>query len=159
MTEWVEGKVVGKQQWGDGLYSLQFDAPVADLKAGQYTKVAVDIDGERIGRPYSLVNAPGTGPMEIYFNEVPEGPLTPRLSDLDPGQSIWVSATAGGIFTLDTVRPAQTLWLLATGTALGVFLSILRTPDPWEKFDRVVLVQRIGDSTPIRYPIPMQTRY
>lgn len=140
MSDWVKGTVVSKHAWADGLFSMQFDAPVVEFKAGQYTKVALDIGDERIGRPYSLVNAPGELPLEIYFNEVPEGPLTPRLSDLEPGDSVWIASQAGGIFTLDTVEPAQTLWLLATGTALGVYLSILRTPEPWERFERVILV-------------------
>jgi ferredoxin--NADP+ reductase len=129
---------------------MQLEAPIADFTAGQYTKVALDIEGERVGRPYSLVNGPGGGPLEIYFNEVPEGPLTPRLSDLNLGDTLWVSAKAGGIFTLETVEPARDLWMLATGTALGVYLSILRSPDPWDKFERVFLVhgvRRVSDLT------------
>jgi len=134
---------------------MWIDAPTVDFKAGQYAKVALDIDGERVGRPYSLVNAPGEGPLEIYFNEVPEGPLTPRLSDLEPGDFVWVSATAGGIFTLETVQPAQTLWLLATGTALGVYLSILRTSDAWYKFQRVILVHGVRNRTDLTYEQPL----
>lgn len=140
MSNWVKGTVVGKYAWANGLYSMQFDAPMEDFTAGQYARVALDVGDERIGRPYSLVNAPTQRPLEIFFNEVPEGPLTPRLSDLNPGDALWVDAQAKGIFTLDTVEPAQTLWMLATGTAIGVYLSILRTPEPWERFERVVLV-------------------
>jgi ferredoxin--NADP+ reductase len=151
MKEWVNGAVAGKKQWSDGLFSLRFEAPVIDFKAGQYTKVALDIDGERVGRPYSLVNAPGEAPLEIYFNEVPEGPLTPRLSDLEPGDPIWVQASAGGIFTLERVQPSRTLWLLATGTALGVYLSILRTSEPWEKFERVILVHGVRNRKELTY--------
>lgn len=140
MSDWVKGTVVGKHAWAEGLYSMQIEAPVGDFKAGQYTKLALDLGDQRVGRPYSLVNAPQDRPLEVYFNEVPEGPLTPRLSDLVPGDALWVSTQAGGIFTLDSVEPAETLWLIATGTALGVYLSILRTADPWERFGRVVLV-------------------
>ena len=136
MSEWVKGTVVGKHQWAEGLFSMQFDAPVSDFKAGQYTKVALDIDGERIGRPYSLVNAPGESLLEIYLN---------------PGDPVWLSETARGIFTLETVEPAETLWLLATGTALGVYLSILRTPEAWEKFERVVLVHGVRQSSDLTY--------
>ncbi len=143
MNEWVKGVVIGKRQWSEGLFSMRIDAQLRGFKAGQYVKVALDVGDERVVRPYSLVNAPGAGPLEIYFNEVEEGPLTPRLSDLSEGDSLWVAAAAGGIFTLETVQPASNLWLLATGTALGVFLSILRTPEPWEKFDRVVLVHGV----------------
>jgi ferredoxin--NADP+ reductase len=151
MSEWVKGTVVGKHQWSKDLFSMQFDAPIGPFKAGQFARVGLDIDGERVGRPYSLVNPPDTGPLEIYFNEVPEGPLTPRLSDLDRGDALWVSAKASGIFTLETVAPNQTLWLLATGTALGVYLSILRTPEPWDKFSRVVLVHGVRFRADLTY--------
>lgn len=152
MSEWVKGTIVGKHQWSDGLFSMHFDAPAIDFKAGQYTKVALDIGGDRIGRPYSLVNAPGEPPLEIYFNEVPDGSLTPRLSDLEQGDSVWLSALAGGIFTLETVQPSRTLWLLATGTALGVYLSILRTPDAWGKFEQVILVHGVRNRAELTYP-------
>lgn len=151
MSEWVKGTVVGKHQWADGLFSMQIDAPISDFTAGQYVKVALDIAGERIGRPYSLVNPPDERPLEIYFNEIPEGPLTPPLSGLSPGDQVWVSATAGGIFTLESVEPAETLWLLATGTALGVYLSILRSPDPWQKFGRVILVHGVRAASSLSY--------
>jgi ferredoxin--NADP+ reductase len=151
MKDWISSTVVSKHRWSNGLFSMQFDTPVFDFKAGQFAKVALDIDGERIGRPYSLVNAPGEAPLEIYFNEVNQGPLTPRLSDLEPGDPIWVSTSAAGIFTLESVQPSSTLWMLATGTALGVYLSILRTSEPWNKFQRVILVHGVRNRTELTY--------
>ncbi|MCG6898307.1 MAG: ferredoxin--NADP reductase [Thiocapsa sp.] len=151
MSDWVKAEITGRHAWADGLYSMQFEGPVADFKAGQYIKVALDIEGDRVGRPYSLVNPPQERPLEIFFNEVPEGPLTPRLSDLGPGEQVWLSEKPGGIFTLETVESAETLWLLATGTALGVYLSILRTSDPWERFERVVLVHGVRHATDLTY--------
>jgi ferredoxin--NADP+ reductase len=97
------------------------------------------------------VNPPQERPVEIYFNEVPEGPLTPRLSDLNPGDEVWLSEKPGGIFTLETVEPAETLWLLATGTALGVYLSILRSREPWDLFERVVLVHGVRQASDLTY--------
>jgi ferredoxin--NADP+ reductase len=151
MNEWVKGRVLGKHQWNARLFSLQIDAPVVDFKAGQYIKVALDIDEQRVGRPYSLVNAPHERPLEIYFNEVPEGPLTPRLCDLNPGDALWLTAKAGGIFTLDNVPQRRHLWLLATGTALGVYLSILRTAEPWERFERIVLIHGVRTADELSY--------
>ena len=151
MNDWVKARVVGKHRWTEGLYSLQFEAPITDFVAGQYIKVALDIEGERVGRPYSLVNAPGAQPIEIFFNEIPQGPLTPPLSALSPGDTVWLTATASGIFTLETVQPARDLWLLATGTGLGVYLSILRTPDPWRLFERVVLVHGVRQGADLAY--------
>jgi ferredoxin--NADP+ reductase len=152
MKDWVKGKVVGKRTWTEGLCSLQLDAPVADFRAGQYIQVALDVEGERIGRPYSLVNPPQERPLELLFNEVNSGTLSANLSHLVPGDSVWVSARAGGHFTLETVLPASNLWLLATGTGLGVFLSVLRTTDPWERFGRVILVHGVRFGADLVYP-------
>lgn len=151
MSDWVKGRVVARHEWNTGLYSMRIEAPIDDFRAGQYIKVAMDIEGERVGRPYSLVNAPGAGPLEIFFNEVPEGPLTPRLSDLAVGDALWVSARAGGVFTLEAVPSTETLWMLATGTALGVYLSMLGTSEPWERFERVVLVHGVRQAADLAY--------
>lgn len=151
MAEWIEGRVVDKQIWTERLCSLRIEAPMDDFRAGQFARVALDVDGERVGRPYSLVNAPGERPLEIYFNEVPEGPLSPRLSDLQTGDDVWISAGAQGFFTLDEVPEADHLWMLATGTALGVFLSILKTQEPWRRFRRVVLVHGVRTAEELTY--------
>lgn len=151
MSDWVRGWVVARRHWGDRLFSLRIDAPVDDFRAGQYTKVALDIGDDRLGRPYSLVNAPDERPLEIYFNEVPGGPLTPLLSDLTVGDAVWVSVKAGGIFTLEQVPERRHLWLLATGTALGVYLSMLKTAEPWERFERVVLVHGVRTAGELTY--------
>ena len=151
MVRWVQGRVVAKRHWNGQLFSLQIDVPGYEFKAGQFAKFALDIDGQRIGRPYSLVNAPGEHPLEIYFNEVSQGPLTPKLSNLEAGDPLWVSNKASGVFTLDNVAERSHLWLLATGTALGVYLSILKTQEPWERFRRVVLVHGVRGEDELTY--------
>ena len=140
MKDWLESRVVGRKDWHDTLFSLEIDADLPDFKAGQFVRVAMEVDGEWIGRPYSLVNAPGTSALEIHFNEVPQGPLSPRLSRLTPGDAVWVAPKATGVFTLDRVPDVDNLWLFATGTAIGAYLSILGTDEPWSRFKRVALV-------------------
>ena len=63
MSKWLEGRVVGQTRWTDRLCSLQVRAPFGPFTAGQFTKLALDIGGERVARPYSLVNAPGAEPL------------------------------------------------------------------------------------------------
>ena len=151
MKEWVKGTVVGRHMWTEGLYSIQVDAPVGDFHAGQFIKIGLDIDGQRVDRAYSLANPPQQRPLEFLFNEVPGGPLTPLLSGLKAGDEVWVSAKPAGLFTLETVAPAETLWLLGTGTGLGVYLSILRTAEPWERFRQVVLVHSVRHAADLVY--------
>lgn len=141
--EWAQGTVVENVRWTEQLHSLRIAAEIAPFTAGQFTRLALDVDGERIARPYSFVNAPDQQPLEFYFITVPHGPLSQRLYALNEGDPVWVAKQAAGHFTLTNVPSAKTLWLLSTGTALGVFLSILRTPEPWARFERIILVHGV----------------
>lgn len=143
MSKWVEGTVVTQKHWAGLLYSLQVDAKLAPFKAGQFTKLALAVDGEMVGRPYSFVNAPSVRPHEFYYVVLPDHPLTPRLCRLEAGDPIFLEPKAAGFLTLDQVPPGEQLWLLATGTALGPFLSILATEAPWQRYHRVVLVHAV----------------
>lgn len=140
MSKWLEGRVVGQKRWTDRLYSLQVAAPLGRFEAGQFTKLALDVGGERIARPYSLVNPPGFEPQEFYFNVVAAGPLSPRLAALAAGDAVFVAPNVAGFLVLAEVPDAENLWLIATGTGLGPFLAILRTEAPWQRFRRVTLV-------------------
>ena len=151
MIKWTNGEIVEKRQWTETLFSLKLEAPLQDFNAGQFIRVAMDIDDERVARAYSLLNAPWERPLEIYFNEISDGPLTPRLSELNPGDRIWVSEKASGVFIIDRVPECRDLWLLATGTALGVYLSILKTETPWRRFDKIVLVHGCRTAEELNY--------
>jgi ferredoxin--NADP+ reductase len=151
MNDWVKGRIVGKTQWNQRLYTLHIEALIGSFRAGQFTRVALDLGEERVGRPYSFVNAPNERPLEIYFNEVPNGPLTPRLSRLEKGDMLWVAEQARGVFTMDQVPNYRDLWLIATGTGLGVYLSILRTEEPWQRFERVILVHGVRNADELTY--------
>jgi ferredoxin--NADP+ reductase len=140
MSQWREGRIARKTAWNDTHISLVIDIEGPAFEAGQFVRVGVDIDEERISRPYSLVNPPWQPRLEIFFNIVPEGPLSAKLASLERGDAIWLSEKASGLLTLTEVpQSARHLWLLATGTGVGPFLSILQTEDPWQRFDTVIL--------------------
>ena len=150
-TEWLEGTVVENQHWTDQLYSLHIKAPEVRFTAGQFGRLALDIDGERIARPYSFVNPPDAEHLEFYSIIVPEGPLSARLESLATGDRIWVSSQGVGFFVLDEVPQSEYLWLLATGTGLGPYLSILGTPDPWARHRKIALVHAVRYSRELTY--------
>jgi len=150
-AKWVEGRVAGRRRWTERLFSIRVDAPVDPFRAGQFTRVALDIGAERVARPYSYVNAPDERPLEFFFITVTQGPLTPRLAALDPGEPVWVAPKPSGMLTLAEVPEAEQLWLLSTGTAIGPFLSILKTPEPWQRFSRVVLVHAVRAAAELAY--------
>ena len=151
MGKFAEGRVVNSKRWTERLHSLQVDAPVEPFKAGQFGKLALEINGEMVFRPYSYVNAPQERPLEFYFITLEDGPLTQRLIKLDCGDPIYVAPRAAGYLTLSELRDAENLWLLSTGTAIGPFLSILKTEEPWRRFSSIVLVHAVRHAEELTY--------
>jgi ferredoxin--NADP+ reductase len=151
MSGWVDGTVVGLRQWTDRLYSLLVEADIPPFKAGQFTRVALDIDGERVARPYSFVNAPHDPLLEFYFITVPDGPLTRELVRLGPGDAIHLAGRSAGLLVLSELPDADSLWLLSTGTAIGPFLSILGDSEVWQRYARVVLVHSVRTRDELTY--------
>ena len=140
-SKWVKGRLVSRRDWTDDLFSLQVEAPEVKFSAGQFGRLALPIDDQMVARPYSFVNSPiENTPHEFYVVRVDEGPLSPRLARLEPGDDIYMAPRPNGFFMLSEVPSGETLWGLSTGTALGPFLSFLRTPDPWKRFRNVVFV-------------------
>jgi len=140
---WCEGRVHALRQWTDKLYSIQVEADVDAFTAGQFTKLGLVIGDEFISRPYSYVNSPDETVREFYFVVVPDGPLTHAMIELKAGDPIQVMRRASGFLTLNEVPDAPNLWMLSTGTAIGPFLSILKTSEPWQHYQRIVLVHAV----------------
>lgn len=151
MASWNEGRVIDQKQWNDKLHSLYIEADIEPYQAGQFAKIGLEIDGAIVGRPYSLVNAPQQQPLEFYYIEVQQGPLTSHLVKLQPGDRVLVAPRANGFMILDEVPPARHLWLIATGTGVGPFLAILDTDKPWQRFERVVLVYAVRTLSELSY--------
>jgi len=140
---WLEGTVLENRHWTESLFSLKVEAPRLAFAAGQFVRIALDIGGERIARPFSFVNPPEDPVLEFYGIVVPEGPLSPRLEKLAAGERLYVASNPAGFLVLAEVPEAKTLWLLSTGTGIAPYLSILRTAAPWQRFRNVVLVHAV----------------
>lgn len=151
---WVSAKVSERIEWAKGLITLRLDTVVTPFVPGQFVNLALDIGADRIKRSYSVASAPGQ-PSEFYLALVPGGALTPALFERGPGQEVWLDDRPLGFFTLDHVPPARHLWLLATGTGLGPFLSMLRSPTVWERFERIALVHGVRQVSHLGYGVEL----
>ena len=151
MSKWLEGRVVENRRWTEALFSLRVQAPPLPFEAGQFVKLALDVDGERVARPFSFVNPPQAPLLEFYGVVVPEGPLSPRLAKLSAGDVIYLSSNPSGFLVLSEMPDAETLWLMSTGTGLAPFLSILCTETPWRRYRRVVLVHAVRFANELVY--------
>jgi ferredoxin--NADP+ reductase len=161
MSAWLEGKVIENRHWTDALFSLRVSlgtgGPRLRFEAGQFVRVALDIGGERIARAFSFVNPPDDPVLEFYGVVVPEGPLSPHLARLKLGDSLFVADNPSGFLVLSEVPPADDLWLLATGTGIAPFLSILHTAVPWERYRRVILVHGVRHANELVYQDVIRT--
>jgi ferredoxin--NADP+ reductase len=148
---WLEGTVIENRHWSEALFSLRVEAPPLVFQAGQFVRIALDIDAERVARPFSFVNPPQDPVLEFYGIVVPEGPLSPRLERLRAGERLYVASNPAGFLVLPEVPDADTLWLVSTGTGIAPYLSILRTEAPWQRFRNVVLVHAVRHAKELVY--------
>lgn len=150
IAAWQECKVAQRRDWADGLMSITLDQAIEPFEPGQWVNLALSLNGELVRRAYSIASASGV-PPEFYLSLVPGGELTPELFELQPGGEIQVEKKAHGFFTLKWVPPAPELWMLATGTGLCPFLSILRSDEVWERHDKVVIVHGVREWNHLAY--------
>lgn len=155
MSGWLEGRVLENRRWTEALFSLRVEAPRLAFEAGQFVRIGLDAGegtgAERIARPFSFVNAPADPVLEFYGVVVPGGPLSPRLAALRPGERLFVADNPSGWLVLSEVPPAEDLWLVATGTGLAPFLSILADEAVWSRYRRVVLVHGARNAAEFTY--------
>ena len=101
--KWLTGTVVENRHWTDNLFSLRVAGAPLSFEAGQFVRIALDINGERVARAFSFVNPPQDPVLEFYGIVVPEGPLSPRLARLAPGDALYVASNPAGFLVLSEV--------------------------------------------------------
>lgn len=150
-NNWVDAKVIENKHWTKSLYSLRVEGEIETFEAGQFGRLGLKIDDQIVGRPYSFVNAPDEDIKEFFSIIVEQGPISPRLALLQPGDHVYLAKKANGFFTLSEIPDDDDLWMLSTGTGLGPFLSILKTPIPWQRFKKLVLVHAVRTADELAY--------
>lgn len=142
-SKMIEGRVLSNTALTSRLYSLCIEVELSSFEAGQFVKLQLTINNEKVAKPYSLVNTPDDPVAEVFFNTVTDGLLSNALASLQANDLIEVSQPATGFFTLNGAPLARDMWLFATGTGLGPYLSILRTGHLWDRYENVVLVHGV----------------
>ncbi|HYD98007.1 MAG TPA: ferredoxin--NADP reductase [Alphaproteobacteria bacterium] len=140
MSNILTESVIETQHWTDKLFSLKLTrSPGFRFESGQFAMVGLEVDGRPLMRAYSVASATYDDHVELLSIKVPNGPLTSRLQHVRPGDRILVGRKATGTLLLGNLLPGRRLYLLSTGTGLAPFLSIIRDPAVYERFERVIL--------------------
>ncbi|QFQ31839.1 FAD-binding oxidoreductase [Buchnera aphidicola] len=145
MNPWINAKVLKIKKWTENLFSIFLKAPILNFQAGQFTKLALYENNQikKIQRAYSFVNAPSNKNLEIYIIRILNGKLSNLLYNLKTGDNVLIKKNAFGFFVLKEIPNCETLWMFATGTAIGPYLSILQEGQDIERFKNIVLLHAV----------------
>ncbi len=145
-------RIVGIRYWTPSLLSFTATRPL-ELKflPGQYARIGLSVDGSLIWRAFSLVCAPHEKLLEFVAVLVPGGLFTSRLAEVQPGDAIHIEHENYGFLTPDRFVDGEHLWMLATGTGIGPFLSMLRDGAVGKQFCRIILVHGVRDERDLIY--------
>jgi ferredoxin/flavodoxin---NADP+ reductase len=148
-------RVLDVRHWNDSLFSFRTTRDSGlRFRNGHFVMIglpAAQPDGRPVMRAYSIASANYEEHLEFFSIKVPDGPLTSRLQQLKPGDDILVSRKPTGTLLLDDLLPGKHLYLLATGTGLAPFLSIIRDPEAYERFEKIVLVHGVRQVSDLAY--------
>ena len=135
-------RVIDVRHWNDTLFSFRTTRSAGlRFENGQFVMIGLPVEGKPLLRAYSIASANWEEHLEFYSIKVPNGPLTSRLQHLEVGDEVLVSTKPTGTLVQDNLLPgAKRLFLLATGTGLAPFMSIIKDPDVYERYEKVILV-------------------
>jgi ferredoxin/flavodoxin---NADP+ reductase len=141
MSNFFDAKVLSVHHWTDRQFSFTTTRDAGfRFQSGQFTMIGLPVEGKPLLRAYSVVSPHWDETLEFLSIKVPNGPLTSRLQHIKVGDTVLVGRKASGTLLTQNLLPGKNLYLLSTGTGLAPFMAMVRDPEVYEMFDKVVLV-------------------
>lgn len=163
LPHYTRQTVLGKTQWlTDKLFSVTVTRdPEFSFIPGQFARLGLCVGDDNTGtaadlvpnewRAYSMVSKPDADLLEFFSVVVPEGKFSPALARLEAGDPLWIDKSVFGFLTLERFVDGEDLWLVATGTGLSAYLSMLRDPATWKRFKRIILLHGVRHANELAY--------
>jgi ferredoxin--NADP+ reductase len=151
--------VTSVTHWTDRLFSFRVTRPQSlRFRSGEFVMIGLMGDpdptsgrAKPILRAYSIASPAWDDELEFYSIKVPDGPLTSRLQHIRPGDGIILRPKPVGTLVHDALLPGRRLWFFSTGTGFAPFASLLREPETWERFDKVIVTHTCRDVAELAY--------
>src|SRR5574337_930912 len=145
-------RVTQVHHWNESLFSFRTTRDRSfRFESGHFTMIGIEVEGRPLLRAYSISSAHYDDHLEFFSIKVPDGRLTSRLQHLEVGDPVYVSRKSTGTLVLSDLRPGRRLYLLGTGTGLAPFISIIKDPETFERFENVVLVHGVRQVADLAY--------
>ncbi|RJF96018.1 ferredoxin--NADP reductase [Noviherbaspirillum saxi] len=152
MSAFNEERVLTVHHWNGSLFTFTTTRDsTLRFSNGHFTMIGLRVNGKPLLRAYSIVSANYEEHLEFLSIKVPEGPLTSRLQNIQVGDTVIVGRKPTGTLVIDYLLPGKRLYLLSTGTGLAPFMSIIRDPETYEKFEQVILVHGVRTADELAY--------
>lgn len=149
---YTEQRVTSVRKWSDKTFTFTTTRPQDfHFENGEFVTIGLKAEGKLIARAYSIVSTNRDEHLEFLSIHVPDGPLTSRLAQVREGDGVWVNSKSTGSLTLKYVQPGRNLYLLATGTGLAPFICLIRSPEVYQTFERVILVHTVRSAKELAY--------
>jgi len=144
--------VLSVTHWTDFLFSFKITRPSGfRFRSGEFVMMGLEVDGKPLLRAYSIASPNWDDELEFFSIKVPDGPLTSRLQKIQPGDQVLLGRKPVGTLVLDALKHGKNLYLLSTGTGFAPFASVIRDPETFEKFDRVIVTHTCRDAAELDY--------
>ena len=141
MSNFNQESVLSVHHWTDNLFSFRTTRDTSfRFRNGEFTMIGLKVNDKPLLRAYSVASANYEDTLEFFSIKVQDGPLTSRLQHLKEGDQIIVSRKATGTLVIDNLKSGRNLYLIGTGTGLAPFLSVIKDPETYERFEKVVLL-------------------
>jgi ferredoxin/flavodoxin---NADP+ reductase len=141
MSNFYEARVLSVHHWTDRQFSFTTTRdPGFRFQSGQFTMIGLMVDGKPLLRAYSVVSPHWDETLEFLSIKVPDGPLTSRLQHVREGDSVLIGRKASGTLLTQNLLPGKNLYLLSTGTGLAPFMAMIRDPEVYDHYEKVILV-------------------
>ena len=152
MAAFAPARVTAVKHWNDRLFSFKTERePAFRFENGHFTMVGLEVNGKPALRAYSIASANYEEELEFFSIKVPDGLLTSRLQHIAVGDEILLGKKPVGSLVLTDLNPGRHLYLFSTGTGLAPFLSIVRDPDTYERYEKVILVHGVRQVDDLAY--------
>src|SRR5690625_2973204 len=152
MAAFNSERVLSVNHWNDTLFSFTTTRDSAlRFTNGHFVMLGLEIEGKPLMRAYSIVSANYEENLEFLSIKVPDGPLTSRLQHLKEGDEVLISKKPVGTLVVDDLNPGKRLYLFATGTGLAPFMSIIKDPDVYDRFDKIILMHGVRFKSELAY--------
>lgn len=152
MAAYTTERILSVHHWNDTLFSFTVTRdPGLRFENGHFVMIGLEVDGKPLTRAYSIASANYEEHLEFLSIKVPDGPLTSRLQHIRVGDPLLVSKKPVGTLVIHDLLPGKHAYLFSTGTGLAPFMSIIKDPETYERFDKVILVHGVRQVSELAY--------